>query len=145
MSDKILYLFGSKSDLKYFDPVEKILKDTHIRHEVKILSAHRDLEELTAFLKEHSKDFGTIIAGAGFSAALPGVVASLAEVPVLGVPFSASPIHLDALYSMIQMPKGIPLAVCSYDKTGVINATLLSLRILKNESGFVSFKEAMRK
>ena len=141
----ILFLFGSKSDLKYFEPMEKFLTTCEINYQVKILSAHRDLEELTAFLKAHSKDYAAIIAGAGFSAALPGVVAALSDTPVLGVPFSSSPIHLDALYSMIQMPKGIPLAVCSYDKTGLINATLLSLRICKENEKCEKMKAELRK
>ena len=144
-SKKILYLFGSKSDLIHFEGVEKILKEKLISYDVKILSAHRNLEELTLFIKERSSDYSTIIAIAGFSAALPGLVASLSDVPVFGVPISSSPIKLDALYSMIEMPKGVPLAVCSYDKTGIINATLLSLKIMGEKVLFEKFKKAVLK
>ncbi len=144
-SKKILYLFGSKSDLIHFEKVEKILNEQLVPYDVKILSAHRNLEELITFIKERSKDYSTIIAVAGFSAALPGLVASLSDVPVLGVPISSSPIKLDALYSMIEMPKGVPLAVCSYDKPGIINATLLSLRITGEKVLFEKFKKAVVK
>lgn len=140
-SKKILFILGSKSDYKFFEPVEKLLKETEIDYELKFLSAHRNTVELVEFCQGQGDNYGSIVAAAGFSAALPGLVASLVNVPVIGVPISSSPIKIDSLFSMIEMPKGVPLAVVSYDKTGFQNSVLLSLRIIGDMEKYEEFKK----
>ncbi len=125
--------------------MERHLENAGVDYEVKVLSAHRNLEELLDFLKKHSGEYGTVIASAGYSASLPGLVAAISEVPVLGVPISSSPVRLDALFSMIEMPKGVPLAVCSYDKAGLINASLLALKICGEKEKFETLKKDIYK
>jgi 5-(carboxyamino)imidazole ribonucleotide mutase len=127
---KIYYILGSKSDMKYLDDVKDAIEKTGIDHEVRILSAHRNLKELTEFIKSIEDQKEKVIVGiAGYSAALPGILASLTISPVIGVPVSSSPVKIDALMSMVQMPKGNPVAVMSYDKPGIINATIFALKI----------------
>ncbi|MCD6579065.1 AIR carboxylase family protein [bacterium] len=138
---KILFILGSKSDHKYFAPVEEMLRETGISYELKFLSAHRNTVELVEFCQSEGNNYSSIVAAAGFSAALPGLVASLVNIPVIGVPISSSPIKIDSLFSMIEMPKGVPLAVVSYDKTGFQNSVLLSLRIMGDLEKYEAFKK----
>ena len=125
---KVAILLGSKSDSPVADKVVKVLEEHNVPYEVKVISAHRNPDELDGYLRE-SDDVSVIIAIAGLSAALPGVVASKTEKPVIGIPVSGKLLGLDALLSMVQMPSGVPVGVVGIDNGA--NAALLALRILK--------------
>jgi phosphoribosylaminoimidazole carboxylase PurE protein len=127
----VLFLIGSESDKEAVEPGLALLKEKGIGFELKVLSAHRDLDELVRFLKSEGASFRLVIAAAGLSAALPGIVASLVRCPVIGIPLvSGSLAGVDALLSILQMPKGVPVATMGIGKQGVINAVLLAERIL---------------
>lgn len=118
---------GSESDIAVYEKAEKVLKESNIAYELKIISAHRDPEKLDAYLKScQSLVFITV---AGLSAALPGVVASKTDKPVIGVPVSAKLGGLDALLSIVQMPPRVPVACVGIDRGE--NAAYLAIRILK--------------
>ena len=125
----VTIIIGSKSDMPKIEPLHKVLDDYKIEYSTKILSAHRNLDELIAFLKtDQSK---VIIAAAGLSAALPGVVAAQTTVPVIGIPLDVGALQgIDALLSILQLPKGIPCATMGVGKQGVINAGHFAKRIL---------------
>lgn len=127
----VLFLIGSESDKEAVEPGLALLKEKGIGFELKVLSAHRDLDELVRFLKSEGASFRLVIAAAGLSAALPGIVASLVRCPVIGIPLvSGALAGVDALLSILQMPKGVPVATMGIGKQGVINAVLLAERIL---------------
>jgi 5-(carboxyamino)imidazole ribonucleotide mutase len=112
-------------------PAVDLMGEKGIGFEMKVLSAHRNLEELVAYLSAEEKNFRIVIAAAGLSAALPGVVASLVRKPVIGIPLvSGSLFGIDALLSILQLPKGVPVATMGIGKQGVTNAVLLAERIL---------------
>ncbi len=119
---------GSDSDRAVADKAVAVLAEYNVPYEVAVISAHRNPDELDRYLKE-SEDVAVIIAIAGLSAALPGVIASKTEKPVIGVPVSGKLLGLDALLSMVQMPSGVPVGVVGID--GGENAALLALRMLK--------------
>ena len=125
-------IVGSKSDLPIFKDAFALLKEWGVSYELKVLSAHRTLDETIAYAKEADKrGVKIIIAAAGAAAALPGVVASSTLLPVIGVPISSTSLQgLDSLLSMVQMPKNVPVGVVSIGEAGAINAVLLALRIL---------------
>jgi len=125
-------IIGSKSDLKVIESAEKYLDFFKISYEVKILSAHRQHDELVEYVKEiEQQSVKSIIACAGMAAHLPGVIAALTHIPVIGVPLNASCLNgVDALYSIVQMPKGIPVATMAIDKPGVINGIVFSAKII---------------
>jgi len=125
--DKVAIVMGSKSDQAVADKAIKVLEEHSIPYEVQVISAHRNPEELDRYLKE-SDDVLVIIAIAGLSAALPGIIASKTEKPVIGVPVSGPLMGMDALLSMVQMPLGVPVGVVGIDNGK--NAALLALRIL---------------
>ncbi|RTZ58577.1 MAG: 5-(carboxyamino)imidazole ribonucleotide mutase [Gammaproteobacteria bacterium] len=127
---KVTIILGSKSDIPYAEECVKILREFNIRYEVKIISAHRTPELLEEFLKNDNSDL--YIAGAGYAAHLPGVVASKTLKPVIGIPLDTSPLMggLDALLSIVQMPPGIPVATVTVGKAGGINAGILAVQIL---------------
>jgi 5-(carboxyamino)imidazole ribonucleotide mutase len=125
--NKVAIVMGSKSDQAVADKAIKVLEEYNIPFEVKVISAHRNPEALDRYLKE--SDVAVIIAIAGLSAALPGIIASKTEKPVIGVPVSGPLMGMDALLSMVQMPSGIPVGVVGIDNGE--NAALLALRILK--------------
>ena len=127
--NKVAIVLGSKSDQVVADKVIKVLEEHDIPYEVRVISAHRNPEELDRYLKETSDSFAVIIAIAGLSAALPGIIASKVEKPVIGVPVSGKLMGMDALLSMVQMPSGVPVGVVGIDNGE--NAALLALRILK--------------
>ena len=123
---------GSQSDystMKYTVNVLKILK---IKHETKIVSAHRTPNRMFEFAKKAEKNnISVIIAGAGGSAHLPGMIAALTRIPVIGVPIESKKLKgLDSLLSIAQMPKGIPVGTVAIGVDGAINAALLSASIL---------------
>lgn len=128
----VLFLIGSQSDGEAVEPGVQLLGEKGISFELKVLSAHRNLEELTGFLKEKGRDYRLVIAAAGLSAALPGVVAALVSCPVIGIPLVSGPLSgIDALLSILQLPKGVPVATMGVGKQGVVNAVLLAQRILQ--------------
>lgn len=122
----VAIIVGSTSDNAVYEKVEKVLKDNKIPYELNIISAHRDPKKLDDYVK--SCKASVYIAVAGLSAALPGVIASKTEKPVIGVPVSAKLGGLDALLSIVQMPPGVP--VCAVGIDGGENAAYLAIRIL---------------
>ena len=127
---------GSKSDYKTMKLAEKILKILGVKFETKIISAHRTPKRMYEYAASTVKnDIGVIIAGAGGSAHLPGMIAALTSVPVLGVPIESKKLKgLDSLLSIVQMPKGIPVGSLAIGKDGAINAALLAASIISNNS-----------
>jgi len=125
--NKVAIIMGSKSDQAVADKAIRVLEEHNIPYELKVISAHRNPEELDKYLKE-SGGVSVFIAIAGLSAALPGVIASKTENPVIGVPVSGKLMGMDALLSMVQMPSGVPVGVVGIDDGA--NAALLALRIL---------------
>ncbi|NHJ21060.1 MAG: 5-(carboxyamino)imidazole ribonucleotide mutase [Candidatus Lokiarchaeota archaeon] len=117
---------GSESDKEVYEKTEEVLKEYKIPYELKIISAHRDPDKLDEYLK--SCKSLVYIAIAGLSAALPGVIASKTEKPVIGVPVSAKMGGLDALLSIVQMPPKVPVACVGIDRGE--NAAYLAIRIL---------------
>ena len=123
---KVALIAGSTSDNAVYEKAEKVLKDNSIPYELKIISAHRNPEELDEYIK--SCEALVYIAVAGLSAALPGVIASKTDKPVIGVPVSAKLGGLDALLSIVQMPPRVPVACVGIDRGE--NAAYLAIRIL---------------
>jgi 5-(carboxyamino)imidazole ribonucleotide mutase len=127
---KVLIITGSDSDLASMQPCGEMLEKLGIDSELVVASAHRTPEKVKEVVKE-AEDSGAevIVAGAGMSAALPGVVAALTDLPVIGVPLdSGMPGGIDALFSIVQMPTGIPVAAVAVN--GAKNAAVLAARIL---------------
>lgn len=129
---KIAVLMGSKSDLSVMEESAAILRQFGVPFEMRILSAHRTPDEVASLARTaREKGFAAIIAGAGMSAHLAGVIAAHTTLPVIAVPIDASALSgLDALLSMVQMPPGIPVATMGIGKAGAKNAALLALSIL---------------
>ncbi len=123
---EIAVISGSKSDKPVVDKVLRVLAEKGVDHEERVLSAHRNPDELDRYIKE--TDAKIFIAVAGLSAALPGFIASRTERPVIGVPVSAKLGGLDALLAISQMPPGVPVACVGIDSGE--NAALLALRML---------------
>ncbi len=119
-------MIGSESDRQIADRAVKVLDDAEVEHEIRVLSAHRNPHELDDYISK--TDAEVFIAIAGLSAALPGVVASRTKKPVIGVPVSSKLGGLDALLSIVQMPRGVPVACVGIDNGE--NAAHLALRIL---------------
>ncbi len=131
---ELVIIAGSKSDEAFVEQGLKLCDELKIGYEFKIYSAHRDLEELLEYLSEVEKNGKTkvIIAVAGLAAALPGVVAAKVKLPVIGVPVECGPMNgFDALVSMVQMPKGVPVATMAIGNAGMQNAIHFAERILK--------------
>ena len=133
---KVAIVMGSKSDYATMKNCEKILKLLKVKFETKIVSAHRTPERMFKFAKAaEDNNISVIIAGAGGSAHLPGMIASLTTIPVIGVPVESRKLKgLDSLLSIVQMPKGIPVATVAIGKDGAINAALLAASILSNSN-----------
>ena len=128
---KIAIVMGSQSDYSTMKDCVKILKSLKISFDVKIVSAHRTPKRLYEFAKKSEKSYSVIIAGAGGSAHLPGMISSLTTVPVIGVPVGSKKLKgLDSLLSIVQMPKGIPVGTVAIGKDGAINAALYAASIL---------------
>jgi 5-(carboxyamino)imidazole ribonucleotide mutase len=125
-------VMGSKSDMAAMEAASEELKKRDIGHEVRVMSAHRDPDVVADYAKNAKmRGLRVIIAGAGLSAALPGVVAAHSELPVIGVPLTSSKSvagGLDALLSIAQMPPGVPVACVGVDNAR--NAAVLAARIL---------------
>ncbi len=129
---KILVMVGSKSDQDAMSRAIGILKEFEIPYQMEICSAHRNPEKTKTLARSaESKGIKVIIAGAGMAAHLPGVIASHTTLPVIGVPLNASPLSgLDSLFSIVQMPSGVPVATVSIGETGAKNAAILAIQIL---------------
>ena len=133
---------GSQSDYKTMKLAGKILKNIGIKFEIKIISAHRTPKKMYEFASSALKNnIGVIIAGAGGSAHLPGMISSLTNVPVLGVPIESKKLKgLDSLLSIVQMPKGIPVGTLAIGEDGAVNAGLLAASIIANSDPNVKKK-----
>ena len=125
-------IMGSQSDYKTMKYAEEVLKSLKIKFETKIVSAHRTPKRLFDFaLTAERNNISVIIAGAGGSAHLPGMVAAISPIPVIGVPIESKKLKgLDSLLSIVQMPKGIPVGSVAIGKDGAINAALYAASIL---------------
>ena len=130
---------GSQSDYKTMELAEKTLKKIGVSFETKIISAHRTPKRMYEFASSASKNnIGVIIAGAGGSAHLPGMISALTSLPVLGVPIESKKLKgLDSLLSIAQMPKGIPVGTLAIGEDGAINAALLAASIIANTNPVV--------
>ena len=131
-ANKVSIVMGSQSDFKTMKTCQKILRNFKIRFESKIISAHRTPNRLFEFSKKAEKNgINVIIAGAGGSAHLPGMIAALTSLPVIGVPIETKKLKgLDSLLSIVQMPKGIPVGTVAIGKDGAFNAALLAVSII---------------
>ena len=128
---KVAIIMGSKSDLEVMQQAAQVLSDFQIEHQIQIVSAHRTPELMVQFAKEaYEKNIRVIIAGAGGAAHLPGMVASLTSVPVIGVPVKSSNSidGWDSILSILQMPNGVPVATVALNAAQ--NAGLLAIQIL---------------
>ena len=133
---KVSIIMGSQSDYKTMQLAGKILKKMGIKFETKIISAHRTPKRMYDFAVSAKKnDVKVIIAGAGGSAHLPGMISALTSVPVLGVPIESKKLKgLDSLLSIAQMPKGVPVGTLAIGEDGATNAGLLAASIISNNN-----------
>ena len=131
-SKKVSIVMGSQSDNKIMKLTQKVLKKLNIKYETKIISAHRTPKRLYEYAKNAEKNnISVIIAGAGGSAHLPGMISSLTHLPVLGVPIESKKLKgIDSLLSIVQMPKGVPVGTLAIGEDGAINAALLAASII---------------
>ena len=131
-SKKVSIVMGSQSDFKTMVFCQKVLKKLNIKFETKIISAHRTPDRMYKYARDAEKnEISVIIAGAGGSAHLPGMISALTSLPVLGVPIESKKLKgLDSLLSIAQMPKGIPVGTLAIGKDGAINAALLAASII---------------
>ncbi len=134
ISHKVSIVMGSKSDYSTMKLCEKVLKILKVNFETNIVSAHRTPKRMFKFAKSaENRNISVIIAGAGGSAHLPGMIASLTRIPVIGVPIESKKLKgLDSLLSIVQMPKGIPVGTVAIGKDGAINAGLFATSIISN-------------
>ena len=149
MDPKVSFIMGSTSDLPVMEKAAKVLNDFCIPFEINALSAHRTPAEVESFAKNAQKrGIEVIIAGAGMAAHLPGVIAAMTPIPVIGVPINASLDGMDALLAIAQMPPGIPVATTAIN--GAMNAGILAAQILAVgdnalKAKIVDFKESLKK
>ena len=131
-ANKVSIIMGSQSDFKTMKLCEKVLKILKINFETKIISAHRTPDRMIKYAKNAEiNNIAVIIAGAGGSAHLPGMVAAITSLPVLGVPIESKKLKgLDSILSIVQMPKGIPVGTVAIGEDGAINAALLAASII---------------
>ncbi len=148
MKAKVSIIMGSTSDLPIMEKAAKVLNDFKIPFEMNALSAHRTPDEVEKFAKSARENgIEVIIAGAGMAAHLPGVIAAMTTVPVIGVPINASLNGLDSLLAIVQMPPGIPVATVGID--GAQNAGILAVQILATadeilKKALVDFKKDLK-
>ena len=149
MNPRVSILMGSTSDLPVMEKAAKVLNDMEIPFEINALSAHRTPAEVEAFARNAAaRGIEVIIAGAGMAAHLPGVIAAMTPVPVIGVPINSSLDGMDALLAIAQMPPGIPVATVAIN--GAMNAGILAVQILavgdeRLKAKMVEFKESLKK
>lgn len=149
MNPKVSIIMGSTSDLTIMEKAAKVLNDFGIPFEMNALSAHRTPAEVEQFAKNAAaRGIEVIIAGAGMAAHLPGVIAAMTQVPVIGVPINAALNGMDALLAITQMPPGIPVATVAIN--GAMNAGILAVQILAVgdsalKTKMVEFKASLKK
>lgn len=149
MNPRVSIIMGSTSDLPVMEKAAKVLNDFQVSFEMNALSAHRTPAEVEAFATNAAaRGIEVIIAGAGMAAHLPGVIAAMTPVPVIGVPINASLDGMDALLAIAQMPPGIPVATVAIN--GAMNAGILAAQILAAGDDalkvkIVEFKESLKK
>lgn len=145
---KVAIFFGSKSDTEVMRGAAKALKEFNIPYEAHILSAHRVPEKLVEIIKGIEKNgYEVIIAGAGLAAHLPGVIASHTTLPVIGVPINGAIGGVDALYSIVQMPKSIPVATVGINNSynaGMLAAQILSIKYPEIKEKLINFRKQMK-
>ena len=140
-------IMGSRSDLPTMRHAAEVLRELDVPHEVRIVSAHRTPDLMSEFAKE-AKERGVkvIIAGAGGAAHLPGMVAANTILPVIGVPVESSALSgLDSLLSIVQMPRGVPVATVAIGRSGAVNAGLLAAQIIGSFDGDVQARLERRR
>ena len=146
MTPIVSIIMGSTSDLPVMEKAAQLLNDLHVPFEMNALSAHRTPEAVEEFAKNaRSRGIKVIIAAAGMAAALPGVIAANTTLPVIGVPIKGSVLDgVDALYSIIQMPPGIPVATVAIN--GAMNAAILAVQMLSlSEPALAEKLDAMKR
>ncbi|MDY4077420.1 MAG: 5-(carboxyamino)imidazole ribonucleotide mutase [Clostridium sp.] len=145
---KVAIIFGSKSDTDVMKGAANALKEFGVDYKAYVLSAHRVPEKLTETIKEaEAQGCEVIIAGAGLAAHLPGVIASQTVLPVIGVPVKAAVEGLDALFSIVQMPKSIPVATVGINNSynaGMLAVQMLSLKYPEIKEKLVKFRADMK-
>ncbi len=145
---KVAIIFGSKSDTDVMKSAANALKEFGVDYKAYVLSAHRVPEKLTETIKEaENSGCEVIIAGAGLAAHLPGVIASQTVLPVIGVPIKAAVEGLDALFSIVQMPKSIPVATVGINNSynaGMLAVQILSLKYPEIKEKLVQFRINMK-
>lgn len=145
---KVAIFFGSKSDVDTMRGAANALKEFNVDYKAFVLSAHRVPEKLDETIKQiESEGYEVIIAGAGLAAHLPGVIASKTVIPVIGVPVNAALNGLDALFSIVQMPKSIPVATVGINNSynaGMLAVQMLSLKYPEIKEKLIKFREEMK-
>ena len=139
---KVSIVMGSQSDYKTMKLAENTLKKIGVLFEIKIISAHRTPKRMYNYAQSAERNgIGVIIAGAGGSAHLPGMISSMTSLPVLGVPIESKKLKgLDSLLSIAQMPKGVPVGTLAIGEDGAINAALLAASIIANNEPKIKTK-----
>lgn len=150
MSSKVAIVMGSDSDLPVMQEASNILTDLGVKHEVKIMSAHRSPHLVAAYAQGAEKaGVEVIIAGAGGAAHLAGVIASMTPIPVIGVPIKSAALSgLDSLLSMVQMPAGVPVATVAINgakNAGILAAQMLSIKDTDLRAKIRDYKESLAK
>jgi 5-(carboxyamino)imidazole ribonucleotide mutase len=149
MEPKVSIIMGSTSDLPVMEKAARILNDFKIPFEINALSAHRTPDEVEKFAKKAAlRGIKVIIAGAGMAAHLPGVIAALTTLPVIGVPINASLEGIDSVLSILQMPPGIPVATVGIDaaqNAGILAAQILAISDDSIMKEVIAFKESLKK
>ncbi|MEE2671009.1 MAG: 5-(carboxyamino)imidazole ribonucleotide mutase [Bdellovibrionota bacterium] len=137
---KVMIVMGSSSDWEVMKGAQEVLQQFEVSFEKNVVSAHRMADELQAFTQYCEKnEFDCIIAGAGGAAHLPGMLAAFSYLPVIGVPVKSSSLSgVDSLYSIVQMPKGVPVATVGINNSE--NAALLALRMMSSRDEFIQRK-----
>ncbi|GAB6116960.1 5-(carboxyamino)imidazole ribonucleotide mutase [Thermoanaerobacter brockii subsp. lactiethylicus] len=143
-------IMGSDSDLPVMKEAAKVLEDFGVEYEITIVSAHRTPERMFKYAKEaEQRGIDVIIAGAGGAAHLPGMVAAISSLPVIGVPVKTSSLNgLDSLLSIVQMPAGVPVATVAINNAknaGILAAEILGIKYPEIREKIIEFKEKMRK
>jgi len=148
MEPKVSIIMGSTSDLPVMEKTAKVLNDLQIPFEMNALSAHRTPEEVEEFARGASgRGIKVIIAAAGMAAHLPGVIAALTPIPVIGVPIKASLEGLDSIFSILQMPPGIPVAtvgVNAAQNAGILAAQIISVGDEQTAARVIKFKASLK-
>ncbi|WP_061927154.1 5-(carboxyamino)imidazole ribonucleotide mutase [Altererythrobacter epoxidivorans] len=132
MGGKVAIVMGSQSDWPTMQCAAQVLEELEVEHEARIVSAHRTPDRMSAFAKgAEGEGFDVIIAGAGGAAHLPGMIAAMTHLPVLGVPVQSKALSgMDSLLSIVQMPAGIPVGTLAIGEAGATNAGLMAAAIL---------------